>query len=81
VLNAHISDPPPRVTSQRPELSPAVDDVIARGMAKEPSERQTSATEMIVQARAGDQHAGARNGDARRRQSAGDRHPRYDGQP
>ena len=50
VLNAHMSNPPPRVTSHRPELSPAVDDVIARGMAKEPSERQTSATEMIVQA-------------------------------
>ena len=50
VLNAHMSSPPPRVTSQRPELSPAVDDVIARGMAKEPSARQTSATEMIVQA-------------------------------
>ena len=50
VLNAHISDPPPRVTSQRPELPPAVDEVIARGMAKEPSERQTSATEMIVDA-------------------------------
>jgi hypothetical protein len=50
VLNAHIFDPPPRVTSRRPELSPAVDDVIAQGMAKEPGERQTSATEMIVQA-------------------------------
>ncbi|MDP1848712.1 MAG: serine/threonine-protein kinase [Solirubrobacteraceae bacterium] len=50
VLNAHMSNPPPRVTSHRPELSPAVDDVIARGMAKEPAERQTSATEMIVQA-------------------------------
>lgn len=50
VLNAHISNPPPRVTSHRPELPPAVDDVIARGMAKEASERQTSATEMIVEA-------------------------------
>jgi hypothetical protein len=50
VLNAHMSNPPPRVTSHRPELSPAVDDVIARGMAKEPSARQTSATELIAQA-------------------------------
>ena len=50
VLNAHISNPPPRVTSHRPELPPAVDDVIARGMAKEAAERQTSATEMIVEA-------------------------------
>ena len=50
VLNAHVSDPPPRVTEHRPELSPAVNEVIARGMAKEASERQTSATEMIVEA-------------------------------
>ena len=50
VLNAHVSDPPPRVTEHRPELPPAVNEVIARGMAKEASERQTSATEMIVQA-------------------------------
>ncbi len=50
VLNAHVSDPPPLVTEHRPELAPAVDDVIARGMAKDANARQTSATEMIVEA-------------------------------
>ena len=50
VLNAHVSDPPPRVTEHRPELPPAMNEVIARGMAKDASVRQTSATEMIVEA-------------------------------
>ena len=81
VLNAHMSNPPPRVTSHRPELSPAVDDVIARGMAKEPSERQTSATEMIVQAERAISTPAHGTRVARRRRRSGDRHPRYDGQP
>ena len=50
VLYAHISDPPPLVTDQRPELPPALDEVIARGMAKRPSDRPRSASEMIAEA-------------------------------
>ena len=50
VLYAHISDPPPLVTDQRPELPPALDEVIARGMAKSPSDRPRSASEMIAEA-------------------------------
>jgi serine/threonine protein kinase len=50
VLYAHMSEPPPLVTDQRPELPPALDDVIARGMAKEPSERQQSAGQLLREA-------------------------------
>ena len=50
VLYAHISNAPPLVTDQRPELPPALDEVIARGMAKNPSERHASASEMIADA-------------------------------
>ena len=50
VLFSHLSQPPPRITEQRPELPPALDDVIARGMAKEPEERPSSATELVADA-------------------------------
>jgi serine/threonine protein kinase len=36
---AHISEPPPRVTAWRGDLSPAADQVFARGMAKAPAYR------------------------------------------
>ena len=39
VLYAHLSTPPPRLTSVRPDLPPAVDDVLVRAMAKDPGER------------------------------------------
>jgi len=52
VLFGHLSDPPPRVTGRRPELPAALDDVIARGMAKDPADRFTSATELIARAQA-----------------------------
>ena len=39
VLYAHLSTPPPRLTSIRSDLPPAVDDVLARAMAKSPDER------------------------------------------
>ena len=39
VLYAHLSTPPPRLTSIRQDLPPAVDDVLARAMAKNPDER------------------------------------------
>jgi serine/threonine-protein kinase len=39
VLYAHLSTPPPRLTSIRPELPPAVEDVFARALAKSPEER------------------------------------------
>src|ERR1700728_333915 len=42
VLYAHLSTPPPRLTSIRKDLPPGVDDVLARAMAKSPSERYPS---------------------------------------
>jgi serine/threonine protein kinase len=36
---AHVHDSPPSIASGRPDLPDALDTVIARGMAKEPSER------------------------------------------
>ena len=42
VLYAHLSTPPPRLTSIRKDLPPAVDDVLARAMAKSPDDRYPS---------------------------------------
>jgi serine/threonine-protein kinase len=39
VLYAHLSTPPPRLTAVRGDLPPAVDDVLAKAMAKDPDER------------------------------------------
>jgi len=39
VLGAHLHEAPPRVTDLRPDLSPRWDDIIARAMAKSPTER------------------------------------------
>jgi Protein kinase domain len=50
VLYAQMADPPPKVTDQRPELPLSLDDVIARGMAKEPAERYDSCGELLHEA-------------------------------
>jgi WD40 repeat protein/tRNA A-37 threonylcarbamoyl transferase component Bud32 len=42
VLWAHLNDPPPSVTARRPDLSPAVDQVLARALAKDPAARYPS---------------------------------------
>jgi len=44
---AHIEDDPPRVSELAPELSERVDDVIDRGMAKDPADRWDSAEEFV----------------------------------
>jgi hypothetical protein len=38
-LHAHILEPPPRLTERVPGLPPAIDEVIAAGMAKDPAAR------------------------------------------
>jgi hypothetical protein len=44
VLLAHLEATPPRVTAQRPDLPPAIDQVVARAMAKAPEDRFPSPT-------------------------------------
>ena len=42
VIWAHMSEPPPSLTSRRPELPAAVDGVLAKALAKEPDDRYSS---------------------------------------
>jgi len=46
LMGAHIMSPPPRPSVTRPILGPAFDAVVARGMAKQPEERFSSAGEL-----------------------------------
>ena len=45
VLYAQLSVPPPPLTSRRPDLPPAVDDILQRALAKAPSDRYASCGE------------------------------------
>ncbi|HEX4186686.1 MAG TPA: serine/threonine-protein kinase [Solirubrobacteraceae bacterium] len=47
VLHAHVVRPPPRISETHPELPEAMDEVIARGMAKNPAERPAAATALL----------------------------------
>jgi YVTN family beta-propeller protein len=47
VIYAHLNDPPPRPTELRPELPPAIDRVVATGMAKAPENRYSTCAELI----------------------------------
>ncbi len=48
VAMQHINQPPPSVRERRPELSPGVDAVIRRAMAKEPRDRFRSMDELCA---------------------------------
>ena len=50
VMYAHLSEPPPLVTDQRPELPPNLDEVICKAMDKDPTARYQSATALIDEA-------------------------------
>jgi serine/threonine protein kinase len=50
-LFAHMTEPPPRLSERRPDLPVELDDVIARGLAKEPADRPATAGELIADAR------------------------------
>jgi serine/threonine protein kinase len=51
VLYAHIQDPPPKVSAVRPDLPPALDDVVAKAMAKKPDDRFQTCSAFIEAAR------------------------------
>ena len=48
LLYAHLAEQPPRASERVPELA-AADDVLARGLAKTPGERQGSCEELIAE--------------------------------
>src|SRR4051794_2740066 len=47
VIMAHVGEPPPKPTEKREGLPTAIDDVIAKGMAKEPTERYETCTALF----------------------------------
>ena len=47
---AHLEEPPPAASSHRSELPSGIDEVLARGMAKDPSERFGSCSELVAAA-------------------------------
>ena len=46
-LFGHLQDPPPHVSARRPDVSPALDEVVARGMAKDPADRHATCALMV----------------------------------
>jgi serine/threonine-protein kinase len=52
LLYAHVHREPPAASSRNPELSPAVDAVLARGLAKDPNLRWESGSAMVAALRA-----------------------------
>ncbi|RZS40766.1 serine/threonine protein kinase with extracellular ligand sensor [Herbihabitans rhizosphaerae] len=49
-ITAHLFEPPPVPSRLMPHISPALDAVVARGMAKNPADRYASASELITAA-------------------------------
>jgi serine/threonine-protein kinase len=49
VMYAHVVEEPPSISARRPELPPALDDVIAAGMAKDPDDRPPTARALITE--------------------------------
>jgi serine/threonine protein kinase len=52
VLHAHIQDPPPKVTERRSQLPGAIDEVVAKALAKRPEDRFGSCGGLMEAARA-----------------------------
>ncbi|MBF6452320.1 serine/threonine-protein kinase [Nocardia cyriacigeorgica] len=51
LISAHLVQPVPRISAVRPDLPPALDDVFARALAKEPQQRFGSCVAMVEAAR------------------------------
>jgi hypothetical protein len=65
-VEAHLHEPPPRVTDLRPDLPPALDPVVARAMAKSKHDRYGTCAELVGALR--DALAGAPSGGRATRQ-------------
>jgi serine/threonine-protein kinase len=52
VLHAHIEGTPPRLSERRSDLPAALDDVIAKALAKRPEDRHATCSELIDEVRA-----------------------------
>ena len=52
VLNAHLHDPPPKLSKAAPELPPALEPVLAKALSKSPLDRYASCGEFVAAARA-----------------------------
>ena len=52
VLFAHAGEPPPRISARRSALPATLDDVFARGLAKDPAQRPATAEAMVAAVRA-----------------------------
>jgi Protein kinase domain len=46
-IHAHLTEPPPRLTERDPELPAGLDEVVGRGMAKDPREREVSPAALV----------------------------------
>ena len=44
ILQAHLKEPPPRITELRPDLPPVLDNVLARALSKDPADRYPTAS-------------------------------------
>ncbi len=55
-LYAHVTEPPPRLTSYRPDLPPAIDDVLFRALAKKPADRYADCRSLMRDFRAAIEH-------------------------
>jgi hypothetical protein len=61
-IAGHLTTPPPRVSLKIPGVPPALDKVIAAGMAKDPQDRYTTTTEMARAAQAAIANGGSKPG-------------------